>query len=149
MTEFKDKMARQIVEQLLANDPFSRWLGIELLDCSAGYARIQMTVRDEMLNGFGVGHGGVTFAFADSCFAFASNNHGSLALALDVNITYPAPVNSGDVLIAEAIEESLTRKTAVYSVRVLNGDQQVVALFRGTVFRTSRSHLAENPGDSK
>lgn len=140
--------AKKIVQHLLSNDPFSQWLGIEVLDVSPGRVTLRMTVRREMLNGFGVGHGGVTFAFADSALAFASNSHGRLSLALAANISYPAKVMEGDVLTATAVEESLSEKVGVYSISVRNQEEAVVALFQGTVYRTSKEHSVEREKDA-
>lgn len=123
---------------MLANDPFSRWMGVELVSISPNHCTLQMKVRPEMLNGFGVGHGGVTFALADSAFAFASNSTGRLSVAVENNIAYPNPVKEGDTLTAIASPQNVGNKLATYDVRVTNQNQEVVGIFRGTVYRTSR-----------
>ena len=93
-------------------------------------------VRDEMLNGFGICHGGVTFAVADSALAFASNTHGRVTVSVENTIAYPAPVRAGDTLTAVAEEETAGERLAFYRVTVRRQDATVVALFRGTVYRT-------------
>jgi acyl-CoA thioesterase len=93
-----------------------------------------------MTNGFGVCHGGVTFAFADSAFAFASNTGGQVNVSIENSMTYPAAVHVGDVLLAEAEKEASSRRLGYYRVRVTRNDGAVVALFRGTVFQTDREH---------
>jgi len=130
--------AEAAVGHMLANDPFSRWMGIELVAVRPGFCEIRMTAREEMANGFGIIHGGLVFAFADSALAFACNSHGKLALLLDATISYPAAVEIGDELIAVAEERTLGRKTGTYDVTVRKLDETVVALFRSTVYRTSR-----------
>ncbi|GIV60747.1 MAG: phenylacetic acid degradation protein PaaD [Rhodothermaceae bacterium] len=132
--------AERIVAQMMARDAFSRWLGIEVLAVAPGRATLRMTVRDEMLNGFAVAHGGIAYALADSALAFASNTRGRVALALENSIFYPAPVHAGDVLTAEAEEISAANRVAAYDVTVTRADGTKVAVFRGTVYRTKQSH---------
>jgi len=141
MTEKKIKIARETVELMLKNDEFSRWLGVELLDLSPGYCKISMSIRKEMLNGFQTAHGGVTFSFADSAFAFASNSYGKVSVALDVNMKYPKAVYEGDQLIAEATEKSKSKKVAMYKIIVTNQNNDIVGLFNGTVYRTKKKIL--------
>jgi len=125
---------------MLAHDEFSRWLGVELLDVKPKRVAIRMVVRQDMTNGFGVCHGGVTFAFADSAFAFASNTGGQVSVSIENSMTYPSAVRVGDVLLAEAEQEASSRRLAYYRVRVTRNDGTVVALFRGTVYQTERQH---------
>ncbi len=134
---------REIVDRILANDPFSRWLGIEVIEVSEGRCTLEMTVRDDMLNGFGVCHGGILFSLADSALAFASNTHGVKALALEDNISFLHKVMSGERLRASSEELSKTRNTAVYKVTIKHGDETVAA-FRGTVHRMDDSHFISN-----
>ena len=141
MTEKKIKIARETVELMLKNDEFSRWLGVELLDLSPGYCKISMSIRKEMLNGFQTAHGGVTFSFADSAFAFASNSYGKVSVALDVNMKYPKAVYEGDQLIAEATEKRKSKKVAMYKIIVTNQNNDIVGLFNGTVYRTKKKIL--------
>ena len=131
---------------MLAHDEFSRWLGVELLDVKPERVTIRMVVRQDMTNGFGVCHGGVTFAFADSAFAFASNTGGQLSVSIENSMTYPAAVRVGDVLLAEAEREASSRRLGYYRVRVTRNDGAVVALFRGTVYRTDREHDVGHDG---
>lgn len=130
----------RIVRGMYARDAFSQWLGVEVLDVGPGSCRCRMTVRPEMVNGFGVAHGGIAFAFADSAFAFACNTQGRIALSIENAISYPAPIRPGDVLVSEASEETGTSRLGFYSVRVTNQKEEIVALFRGVAFRTSEEH---------
>jgi acyl-CoA thioesterase len=137
----EQRLAERVVKGMLARDAFSAWLGIELLDVRPRAAAVRMAVRPEMVNGFGVCHGGVTFALADSALAFAANTHGRVTVAVENSITYPASVGVGDVLTAIAVEEGAASRVAFYAVRVTKQDDTVVALFRGTVYRTRREHF--------
>ncbi len=138
MKEFSTK---EVIDHLLKNDRFSTWMGIELEKVSPGECIISMTIREEMLNGFGIAHGGVTFALADTALAIASNSYNILSVALDASISYPNAVNEGDKLTAKACQISLSRKTGVYSISISNQHDQVVAFFKGTVYRTSKNLL--------
>ena len=130
--------AERLVGAMLGGDPFSRWLGIELVAVAPGACTVRMTVREEMLNGFGVCHGGVTFALADTALAVASNTHGRVTVAVENTIAYPSAVRAGDTLTAVASEESAGGRLAFYQVRVRTQEGAVAALFRGTVYRTAR-----------
>lgn len=139
-TKTMSKEINPVINQMLSNDPFSQWMGVEVLDSEPGYCKISMKIREEMTNGFGVCHGGITFSFADSALAFASNSRGSVSLALENNINYTKKVSVGDVLIAETEELQNGRTIGVYKVRVTNQDKDLVAEFRGTVYRTGKQH---------
>jgi acyl-CoA thioesterase len=134
---------RDVVDHMMENDRFSQWLGIEVLDIGEGYSRIRMTIRQEMVNGFGIVHGGVPFSLADSAFAFACNNRNNLSVALDVTITFTKAVHIGDVLTAEAREVHNGRSTGVYLIEIRNQKDEPVALFKGTCFRTGKALLGD------
>lgn len=131
-----ESKAQQIARQMMKGDAFSQWLGIEIMEVREGFAQMKMTVRDEMLNGHGVMHGGVSFSLADSAFAFASNSHGQKAVSIETSINHTKAVFSGDVLIATAEKESLSRSVGFYVVRVRRGEE-LVGLFKGVVYRKS------------
>ena len=133
---------QDVVQHMMQHDAFSQWLGIQVLEVSEGYSRIQMTLRAEMLNGFGVVHGGIAFSLADSAFAFACNNRNNLSMALDTNITFTKATKPGDVLTAEAKELHNGRSTGLYLVTITNQDDEQVALFKGTCFRTGKPLVA-------
>lgn len=117
------------------SDPFSQWLGIELAHMGEGTCVLRMTVRAEMLNGFGVAHGGISFSLADSAFAFACNSRGRHALSIHCTVEHVAPVFEGDVLSAEASEDNLGKTLSNYSIRVTKQDGTPVAFFRGVAYR--------------
>jgi acyl-CoA thioesterase len=114
-------------------------MGVEVLEVKEGYSKIKMTIREEMVNGFGIVHGGLPFSLADSAFAFACNNRNNLSVALDVTITFTKAVNVGDVLTAETEEIHNGRSTGVYLIHVTNQKNEQVALFKGTCFRTGKN----------
>lgn len=134
------RRAEQIVEGMLARDEFTRWLGIEVSELRPRACICTMTVRDDMVNGFGVAHGGIVFSLADSAFAFASNTPGPIALSIENTITYPAPVRPGDALTATAALETESKRLGFYKVDVVNQRGETVGLFRGTVYKTSQEH---------
>ena len=127
---------------MLAQDAFSRWLGVSLVAVTPGRCVMRMRVRDDMMNGFGVSHGGIVFAFADSAMAFACNGGTNVTVAVDNQVAYPAAVKVNDELTAEAVEDSVTGRLGFYRVTIRNQHGVIVALFRGTVYRTRRAHDA-------
>ena len=135
----KDRLAHDVVNRMMREDLFSQWLGISILEIREGYSRIQMTLRKEMLNGFNVVHGGIAFSLADSAFAFACNNRNNLSMALDTNITFTKQMQPGDILTAEAKELHNGRSTGLYLITVMNQNNEQVALFKGTCFRTGKT----------
>jgi acyl-CoA thioesterase len=128
-----------VVTHMMQHDRFSQWLGIEVLEVREGYSKIKMTLRDEMLNGFHVIHGGIAFSLADSAFAFACNNRNNLSMALDTSITFTKATLPGDVLTAEAKELHNGRSTGLYLITITNQKNEQVALFKGTCFRTGKN----------
>ena len=128
-----------VVKHMMQHDLFSQWLGIDVLEVKEGYSRIVMTVRPEMINGFGIAHGGVAFSLADSAFAFACNNRNNLSVALDTSINFTKQVVPGDQLTAEAKEIHNGRTTGLYHITITNQHEQVVAVFKGTCFRTGKA----------
>src|SRR4029077_7926580 len=119
------------VTRMLAGDAASRGLGIQVRDVSAGAATATMRVRDDMVNGHGITHGGFVFAVADTAFACACNSHGPLTVAPAVDITCVAPSRPGDELQARAVERTRFGRSGIYEVPVRRGDD-VIAEFRGT-----------------
>lgn len=134
-----DVSARQVVDKMVQKDLFSQWLQIEVLDIKEGYSKIKMTLREEMINGLGVIHGGIAFSLADSAFAFACNNRNNLSLALDTSINFTKTTKPGEVLTAEAKELHNGKSTGLYLITVTNQNSEQVALFKGTCFRTGKT----------
>jgi acyl-CoA thioesterase len=132
------RLAERVVAEMLEHDAFSRWLGLEVTSVAPNAVTVRMTVRPEMVNGFGACHGGIAFSLADSALAFASNTHGRVTVSVENSIRYPAPIAPGDVLTATAVQETAGRRLAFFNVTVTRDTGDVVGLFRGTVYRTSR-----------
>lgn len=130
--------AERIVARMMEEDAFSQWLALEGISVSPGACELSINVREEMNNGFRVTHGGICYCVADSALAFASNSHGIHAVSIETSISHVRPVRSGDRLTASAKERSRTSRIAVYEVPVVNQEGKVVALFKGTVFRTGK-----------
>jgi acyl-CoA thioesterase len=135
----KDKLATDVVSHMMKKDLFSQWLGIEVISVREGYSKIKMTIREEMINGFGIVHGGVAFSLGDSAFAFACNNRNTLSVALDTSINFMKPVHVGDILTAEAKELHNGKSTGLYHITITNQRDHVVAMFKGTCFRTGKT----------
>ncbi|HEY5547042.1 MAG TPA: hydroxyphenylacetyl-CoA thioesterase PaaI [Gemmatimonadaceae bacterium] len=134
-------LAERVVSAMMARDAFSQWLGVKVLEIAPRQSTCRLTVRGEMVNGFGVTHGGIAFSLADSAFAFASNTHGKVTVSIENSVTYPAPIHVGDVLTAVAREDAASGRLGYYSAVVTNQNDEVVALFRGTAFKTTKDHV--------
>lgn len=128
---------KEIVHKMYDNDPFSKWLGIEVDAISEGSCQLSMTIRQEMLNGFGIAHGGITYSIADSALAFAANTHGRQSMSIDTSINHTETLKEGDKIVAIAKEESLKNRFGFYKIEIKR-DDTIVALFKGTVYRTNK-----------
>lgn len=137
------ELAEKVVDRMYDNDPFSIWLGIERVALRPGHCELRLSVRSEMLNGFAIAHGGITYSLADSCLAFASNSHGIQAVSVETSISHTRAVKEGDVLTAISEEKSLSRSIGVYHVTVTDAHGKTVALFKGTVYRTGKPWFPE------
>jgi len=124
------------LEKMTENDKFAKHVGVRLLEVSKGYAKAELTIGDQHLNGLGIAHGGAIFTLADLVFAAASNSRGTDAVAININISYFKAEREGK-LTAEAKEISLNRKLATYSISVFNGTGEKIAAMQGTAFRKS------------
>lgn len=138
----------EIFHQMFDHDPFSQWMGMSLVAVGPGTCTLQMTVRAEMLNGFGVAHGGITFSLADSTFAFACNSHGRHTVSIHCSIEHLAPVFEQDVLTAVAREDNLGNSISNYTIRITKQDNALVALFNGVAYRKKKEWRGESE-DSK
>ena len=128
----------EIVSQMLKEDAFSQWMGVELIDVKPGFVHIEMIAKEEMLNGLNLLHGGISYSLADSALAFASNSRGRKAVSLETSISHLKPCHPGDRLIAKSTEDHIGGSTGVYHIRITNQRDELVALFKGTVFRTNK-----------
>ncbi len=131
------KKGTSIPYKMLTLDPFSSWLGIEILECEIGRCKVAMTVREEMLNSMGKAHGGITYSLADTAFGFAANTHGKFAVSIETSINHIETVEAGDYLVAEAVIDVTKTKLGFNVIEVKRGDE-MVALFKGVVYRTAK-----------
>lgn len=143
MLNDKDQIASDVVAHMMEHDLFSQWLGISVLEVKEGYSKIKMTVRKEMINGFGIVHGGIAFSLADSAFAFACNNRNVLSVALDTSINFIKPVHVDDILIAEAKELHNGKSTGLYHIYITNQKDHLIAQFKGLCYRTDKQLISK------
>lgn len=132
----KQSVPYKIVSRMLENDAFSKWMGIQLLDVNEGSCKISCKIRNEMLNGFQVTHGGIVFSLADSALAFSAATYGRVSLAIDNSISFTKKTTLDDTLIALSECINITHKTGVFEVNVMNSKSELIAKMKATVFRT-------------
>ena len=130
--------ANEIVHRMYQNDAFSQWLGIEIEKVEIGAVELSMRIRSDMTNGFGIAHGGITFSLADSALAFAANSQGRHAVSVETSISHFKPLHLNDLVRATSVERHLGKRTAVYEIQIHRNEIELVALFRGTVYRTDK-----------
>ena len=128
----------KIPHKMLSQDAFSSWLGIEILEVEKGRCKVAMTIRKEMLNSMNKAHGGISYSLADTAFGFAANSHGKYAVSIETSINHVEALNEGDYLTAESVIEKVNNKLGFNIIEVKRGDE-LVALFKGVVYRTSKS----------
>ncbi len=136
----KKESTYSLLKAMAAREPFANLMDIKVLEITEGHARVQAKVKEEMLNIHGITHGGALFGLVDEAFELASNSHGTVALALNMNITFFAPTNPGDVLTAEAKEIFRSNHTATYQIDVIADKGKRVASCQGIVYR-KKDHL--------
>ena len=124
---------KDIVRTMMEKDIFSNWLAISIDEISVGQCKLTMTVTEDMVNGFHIAHGGITYSLADSALAFASNSYGNKCVSIETSISHTRPVKIGDKLTATCEELNRGRTIGIYQVTVKNQDNKTVALFKGTV----------------
>lgn len=137
-----DDLAARVAAAMWAEDTASAGLGMRLAAVGDGTARLEMPVRDDMVNGHGIAHGGFVFCLADSAFAFACNSRNRVTVAQDCDIVFVAPARRGDLLVAEARERTSYGRNAIYDVTVRRGDD-VIAEFRGRSRQLSGTIIPE------
>ena len=135
---------QKIIKKMFDQDAFSQWLGIEIMEVRDGHCKLKMTVRKEMLNGFYISHGGISYSLADTALAFASNTYGKKCMSIETSISHTNFVHEGDILVATTKELSLTEKIGLYLITITNQDKKDIAHFKGTVYRTSKGWFSED-----
>lgn len=137
-------LAERVAASMFASDRASRALGMRIESVGPGRAEMTMTIRDDMVNGHAICHGGYIFLLADSTFAFACNSYNRNTVAQGCAIDYLAPARAGDVLRAIGVERGRTGRTGVYDIDVRDQDGRSVALFRGKSYRID-GHVVDEP----
>lgn len=137
-----DDLAARVAAAMWAEDTASAGLGMKLVEVGEGTARVEMTVREDMVNGHGIAHGGFVFSLADSAFAFACNSRNRVTVAQACDIVFVAPAHRGDVLVAAAQERTTFGRNAIYDITVTRGDD-VIAEFRGRSRQLSGTIVSE------
>jgi acyl-CoA thioesterase len=137
MSDLKPIPNHLIPYKMLSLDPFSQWLGIEILESKVGSCKVAMTIRKDMLNSMGKAHGGITYSLADTAFGFTVNTNGRFAVSIETSINHIEALEEGDYIVAEASLESLKNKLGFYIIEVKK-EQTLVALFKGVAYRTTK-----------
>jgi len=132
--------SEKIPFKMLNQDPYSTWLGIEILESELGRCKVGLTIRKEMLNSMGKAHGGISYALADTAFGFAANTHGKYAVSIETSINHIEALNEGDYITAESVIEKVKNKLGFNIIEVKRGNE-VVALFKGVVYRTNKEWI--------
>ncbi|MDX1472355.1 MAG: PaaI family thioesterase [Flavobacteriaceae bacterium] len=127
----------QIPYKMLSLDPFSQWLGIEILECEVGRCKVGLKIRNEMLNSMNKAHGGISYSLADTAFGFAANTHGQYAVSIETSINHIEALEEGDYLVAESVIEKVNNKLG-FNVIEVKRNEELVALFKGVVYRTQK-----------
>jgi len=130
-----DEKVKEAIFRKVKREPFAQKFGIKLLDLDDGYSRVQMKFTPDMENFLGMAHGGALFALIDAAFETASNSHGTVAVALNMNITSISPPSPESMLIAEAREISRTQRTAVYDIKLMDDQNHLIASCEALVYR--------------
>ncbi|MBZ9627380.1 hotdog fold thioesterase [Psychroflexus sp. CAK1W] len=126
-----------IPKKMLSQDPFSTWLGIEILEVSLGKCKVGLKIRPEMLNSMQKAHGGISYALADTAFGFAANTYGKYAVSIETSINHIEALHVDDYITAESKVEVTKNRLGFHYVEVKK-EEEIVALFKGVVFRTSK-----------
>ena len=129
---------KDIVSKMMAGDFFSQWLGIEILETGLGMCKLKSTLRHEMLNGFSIAHGGISYSLSDSALAFSSNSYGKKAVSIETSISHLKQIKENDELIVLAKEISRSNRIGLYEVTIHNQNNELVSIFKGTVYITDK-----------
>jgi len=133
-----DEKVREAIFRQVGKEPFAQKFQLKLADLGEGYSRVEMNFTPDMENIFGLAHGGAVFALIDEAFETASNSHGTMAVALNMNITYVSSPSPGSTLTAEARELNRTNKTAVYDIKVADDQGKLIASCQALVYRMGK-----------
>ncbi|MBL7822256.1 MAG: hotdog fold thioesterase [Saprospiraceae bacterium] len=139
----ENNIPEKVLNRMFNQDGFSQWLGIEKLLVNEGHCILKMKIRKEMLNGFKVAHGGISYSLADSAFAFSCNSYNKISLSIETSISHSKPIVEGDELIAESKMITQSNKIGNYQVIIKNQKDEIVAVFNGICYRTEKQVIEE------
>ncbi len=128
------KTPKEIINLMMSKDAFSNWMKIELNAIEKGSCSLSCMIKEEMLNGFSIAHGGIAYSLADSTLAFAANSHGYQSFSIETSISHLVKVKSGDHLTSTSKEIHRGKKTGLYHIEIFNQNNELVALMKGTVY---------------
>jgi acyl-CoA thioesterase len=134
-----DSKIKEAIFRQVTQEPFAKKFDLKLVDLDEGYSKVTMVFTPDMENMFGKAHGGALFALIDEAFETAGNSHGTVAVALNMNISYLASPSTGATLTAEAKEINRTNKTAVYDIKVVEGENRLLASCQALVYRLEKA----------
>ena len=143
----RNNFAQKVIQSLHAKDETARSLGISIDAAGMGWCKINMVVRDDMVNGHSVAHGGFIFTLADTAMAYASNGENNQTLAQHCQITFISPGKQGEILVATAREVSRTNRNGLFDVEVRGENERLIAAFRGAT-RTIKGQTDPDLGDA-
>lgn len=128
----------EIVHKMMDGDAFSKWMGVTVENIDKGSCTLSLKVQPEMVNGFHIAHGGISYSLSDSALAFSSNAYGKQCVSIETSISYTRPAKVGDILSATCKELNRGKTIGIYEVTVTNQDHKKVAIFKGTVYISDR-----------
>jgi len=128
------KSASEIINLMMSKDEFSSWMDINIENIEKGKCSLSCDIRQEMLNGFAIAHGGIAYSLADSTLAFAANSYGLQSFSIETSISHLVKVKQGDILKSNSIEIHRGKKTAIYQIEIFNQNNIMVAIMKGTVY---------------
>ena len=134
--------AEAIVQKMMNGDAFSQWMNVEILRIQPGECTLKIDIQPEMVNGFNIAHGGISYSLADSALAFASNSYGKQCVSIETSISHTRPAKINDKLTATCKELNRGKTIGIYEVTVTNQEEKIVALFKGTVHISDRDWSA-------
>lgn len=127
------KSPSEIVNLMLSNDAFSKWMNVEVIEIKAGYCKLKCTVHSGMLNGFDILHGGISYSLSDSALAFSANAHGYKCVSIETSISHIRPVKMDNILFVESTEIHRGKSFGIYSVAIVDQENKLISKFKGTV----------------
>ena len=124
---------KHIIDKMMTKDKFSQWLGLQVNEIEIGKCQLTCSIKEDMLNGFEITHGGISYSLADSALAFAANSYGYKCVSIETSISHTRPTKINDTLTATCKEINRSRKLGIYEVNVFNQHEKLVAYFKGSV----------------